>query len=407
MKQAWILAFLLLGCGPTEDRRGLERRPVAPKSDGGWVRLPLDAQAQRGAAKLWLGDAEGQPVPFLRERDGLWEARALDLDRLLLGQDAAGRPTAEFVLRVPATWRIRDREHLRIELDLSGLAPWVCQAEVQRRLEGGTFLGLTRESPLHVHDLGGAAGASRTLVVPWDAQHYRITLVPAVGKAPFIRSLRVVAATEPRELEADQVLAPAEAKREVGSGGERWTLKLPAEERVVGLEVALHPPAAPLRPGVSLPGDGQPGSAPARDLQVQGLVWNLPALDSQANRLGFDPVSTDRLALSLPAGARLRDAKVLVRREVLLFPAEAGRPYYLHLGGGTKTAPGDLGALPPSRTVYARDPMVLGPPEPDPQGVPRLVTFSERTRPWLPWAAGLAVLLLGGYAVTLFRPKGE
>jgi hypothetical protein len=404
MKHAWILALLVLGCAPMEDRSGLVRRPVAPKSDSGWVRLPLDAEAQRGAAKLWLGDAEGHPVPFLRERDGLWESRALDLDRLLLGQDQAGRPTAEFLLRIPATWRIRDREHLRIELDLAGQAPWVCRAEVQRRLEGGDFLGLPRESPLHVHDLGNTAGASRALVVPWDAQHYRITLYSALGKAPTIRSLRVVAATEAGEMEADQALAPAEAKREMAPGGvERWTLKLPAEERVVGMDLNLHSPAAPLQPALSIPAEEKKGGRPAVPLPAQGLVWNLPALDSRATRLAVAPVSTDRLTLTLPSGARLKDVKILVRREVLIFPIEAGRPYFLHLGGGTKAAPGDLGALPPSRLVYARDPLKLGPAEPDPQGVPRLITFSERTRPWLPWAAGLAAAALAWYAWKLFK----
>jgi len=405
MKQAWILAFLLLGCGPREDRDGLVRRPVAPKSDSGWVRLPLDAEAQRRAGSLWLGDAEGHPVPFLRERDGLWESRSLDLDRLLLGQDAAGEPTAEFLIRIPATWRIRDREHLRIELDLAGQAPWVCRAEVQRRLEGGAFLGLPRESPLHVHDLGPGAGASRALVVPWDAQHFRITLHPALGKAPTIRSLRVVASTEATEMEPDQIVAPADAKREFGAGGiERWLLKLPGEERVVGVDLILHPPAAPLQPMLSIPAEEKKeGGRPARILPVQGLVWNLPALESRATRLAVAPTLTDRLALALPAGARLQDVKILVRREALIFPAEAGRPYYLHLGGGTKTAPGDLGALPPSRLVYARDPLKLGAAEADPQGVPRLITFSQRTRPWLPWAAALAAAALAWYAWRLFK----
>ena len=144
-----------------------------------------------------------------------------------------------------------------------------------------------------------------------------------------------------------------------------------------------------------------------RVLPVQGLLWNLPALDSRATRLSIQPVPTDRLGLELPSGARLQEVKLLVRREVLIFPAEAGRPYFLHLGGLIKPAPGDLGALPPSRLIYAKDPLRLGPPEPDPQGLGRTITFAERSRPWLPWGAGLAVLLLMFYAWRLFRPGGE
>ena len=89
-------------------------------------------------------------------------------------------------------------------------------------------------------------------------------------------------------------------------------------------------------------------------LPVQGLVWNLPALHSQATRLSLEPVVTDRLELALPEGAQLARMKLLVRRKVLIFPAEAGRPYFLHTGGRSRPAPGQLEALPASSRALKR-----------------------------------------------------
>jgi hypothetical protein len=109
--------------------------------------------------------------------------------------------------------------------------------------------------------------------------------------------------------------------------------------------------------------------------------------------------------LSLPEGARLDSLKLLIRHEVLLFPAEAGKTYFLHVGGRIKQAPGSLAALPDSsRAVYAQEPLRLGPSEADPHGLPLLIEGAERTRPWLVWVAGLAVLILGYSAWRLLKP---
>ena len=95
--------------------------------------------------------------------------------------------------------------------------------------------------------------------------------------------------------------------------------------------------------------------------------------------------------------------KLLLRREALLFPAEASKPYYLHFGGRAKQAPGNLGALPSSRMVYGRNPLKLMPPEADPQGIGILLVKGEQTRPWLAWVVGLLVLVLGFAAFKLLR----
>jgi len=69
-----------------------------------------------------------------------------------------------------------------------------------------------------------------------------------------------------------------------------------------------------------------------------------------------------------------------------------------------KRAPGSLAALPDSsRAVYAQKPLSLGAEEADSQGLPRLIQGAERTRPWLVWVAGLAVLVLGFFAWKLLK----
>jgi len=125
--------------------------------------------------------------------------------------------------------------------------------------------------------------------------------------------------------------------------------------------------------------------------------------------VSLDPITTDHLHLRLPEGARPESVKLLVRRDVLLFPAEAGASYFLHLGGQVKHAPGNLSALPDSsRALYQRQALKLLAAERDPFGLPRKIELPDRSLPWLPWAAGLAVIALGFAAWKLLKgPPGE
>jgi hypothetical protein len=401
-----MLVILAAACAPKEDRSHLVRRPVTAAPENGWARLPLDGTAQLAYPDLWLSDAEGISIPFEVEREGLWQPRQLALDHLLLGRDAQERPTAEFTLKFPEGWQVRDREHLKLDLALEGAAPWVCRVEVERRLKDGAYLRLERDSPLYLYDLGLDAG-QRDFYVPWDGQSYRITLVATQGKAPKIAGVTVTASTRPEELQADETAAPRVEKAST-AGREAWTLRLDAPQRIVGADVLLKPPVAPVQPVFEgLPPDKPSAQAAGPSwISSQGLVWNLPALGTRATRVAVGPVVTDRLLLSLPEGARLDTVKLLVRREVLLFPAEAGRTYYLHTGGRVKQAPGSLSALPESsRAVYARKPLQLGAGESDPHGLPILIQGAERTRPWLAWVAGLAVAVLGFFAWRLLKAK--
>jgi hypothetical protein len=97
---------------------------------------------------------------------------------------------------------------------------------------------------------------------------------------------------------------------------------------------------------------------------------------------------------------------VLVRHSVLIFPAEAGKAYVLHGGGQRRLAPGDLGLLPSSRLVYTREPLQLGVPEVDPDGLAIPVDPGQQSRPWLAWVVGLVVLALGFAGFKLLKGGG-
>jgi hypothetical protein len=232
------------------------------------------------------------------------------------------------------------------------------------------------------------AEGKRGFYIPWEAQTYRVTLVATQGAAPKITGLTLTASTRPEELQADQVVGPRVERTEKST--ESWALKLDAAQRIVGADVLLKPPVAPVQPQFTAKLEEYErtsrSSRTIREAWVasEGLLWNLPALGTKATRVSLGPVVTDQLDLTLPEGARLDSVKLLIRREVLLFPAEAGKTYFLHTGGRVKRAPGSLAAL---------------------QGLPILIQGSERTRPWLPWVAGLAVLLLGFFAWKLLKTK--
>lgn len=405
MKRLALASLLLLvACGAPKDREPLRRKAITPASVGGWARLPLDREAQNAFPDLWLSDAQGHRVPYLVERDGLWQPRDLELENLAMGKDAEGRPTAEFVLKFPQGWQVREREQLRILLDLEGSAPWVCRVDVNRRQEGGTPITLQRDTPLHVFDLGDS-GRHASFSVPWDFKIYRLTLNPVQGIPPRIKGVRVTATTEPSARAEDAAVTP----RMEALGTREWKLSLDGPDRIIGAEITLNPPVAPVAPvflRMVKPGPGERDSAANRERIVPcaGLLWNLPALNTASTRVNLDPLTADALHLRLPEGATPGTVKLLVRREVLLFPAEAGHGYFLHMGGQVQKAPGNLSALPDSsRALYQRDPLKLGAGEADPQGVPKAIQPLERTRPWLPWIAGLAVIAMGFMAWSLFR----
>lgn len=395
MKTATALLLLLALACAREDRASLQRRPIPATTASGWARLPLDAPSQRQLKGAWIGDAAGRSVPFLEAREGLWEARSLPLEHLLTGKDSAGHPTVEFMLKLPEGWQVGERESIRLDFDLDGRAPWVAQVKAERQREGSAFIAYDPTSPLHLYDLA-PSGSRRSLDLPWDGERYRLTLFASQGQAPRIRSLSVRAETRPEALEAE--LALDVMLRPEPHRPQTWRLSLPDTERLVGLDLVLAPPAAPLRPELHV------GEGPNETEWYGGdLVWNLPALNTRSTRIALAPLQARTLTLTLPEGAIPQSARILVRRQTLLFPAEAGRPYFLHLGGEVKPAPGSLGALPTVRTLAQRTPLTLGPAEPDDQGLPHREGADQRARPWMLWIAGLALVVLGAVAWRLFQ----
>jgi hypothetical protein len=390
------IALLLLTACAREDRASLQRRPISPAPASGWARLNLDAEAQRRLSGAWIGDAAGHSIPFEEAREGLWEPRTLSLEHLLTGKDAAGHPVAEFSLKLPEGWQVGERESLRLELDLEGQTPWVARVKAERKRDNGGFIAYDRESPLYLYDLS-PSGRRHALDLPWDGHRYRITLLASQGVAPRIRSLSVQAQTRPEALETELAL-DGTLTAEPGKP-HTWRVTLPETQRVVGLDLLLAPPVAPLRPEIRI------GEGPETDPGYYGgdLVWNLPALNTKSTRIALSPVLAKTLTLTLPEGATPQSVRILVRRQTLLFPAEAGQPYALHLGGELKPAPGSLGALPSIRTLAATTPLVLRAAEPDDQGIPHRETTDQRARPWMPWVAGLALLVLGATAWRLFQ----
>jgi hypothetical protein len=395
-RAAALLLLLSLACS-REDRASLNRRSISPAPASGWARLPLDADAQRQRAGAWIGDAAGRSIPFLEAREGLWESRSLTLEHLLTGKDAEGRPTAEFSLKLPEGWQVGERESLKLELDLEGAAPWVVQVKVERQREGGAFLAYEPASPVHLYDLS-PSGNRRSLDLPWDGQRYRLTLLASQGTAPRIRGLSARAETRPEALEAELAL-DGTLTTEAGKP-HTWRLSLPESERIVGLDLLLASPAAPLRPDIRL----SEGPEDLRDYYCSDLVWNLPALNTKATRIALAPTQARTLTLTLPEGATPQSARILVRRQTLLFPAEAGQAYGLHLGGEMKPAPGNLGVLPSIRALATKAPLALGPREPDDQGLPHREGAGQRARTWMPWMAGLALLVLGYATWRLMAP---
>lgn len=385
------LLFLALACA-REDASGLRRRSISPPPASGWARMVLDSVALADPRGIWISDAAGRSVPFLQAREALWAPQPLDLDRPVFGTDAQGRPTAEFGLKLPEGWRVGERARLRLDLDLEGEAPWVATVSAARQRAAGAFLAFDDPAPAHLYDLG-ASGRRFRLELPWDGERYRLTLLADQGRPPRITGLRASAETGPEALEPERAVeVPLEP---LPGQPQTWRLTLPRPDRIAGLDLLLVPPAAPLR--IEAAFDAAP-LAPVPD-----PIWNLPALGSRASRIPLPPTLARQVTLRLPDGARPQSATLRIRRPVLLFPAEAGQAYALHLGGQARPAPGDLGALPSSRLLLAGPTLALGPEAPDPEGLPRRVEPGERARPWMPWLAGAAVLALALAAWRLLR----
>lgn len=378
------------------------RQSIAPAPASGWSRIVVDDD---GADGLWISDAQGRSVPFLRESEVRWSELPLAVLHPLWGRDGQGRPTGAFTLRAPEGFRAGDREQARLAFDLSGAGPWVCRVELARRGDGGAFVTLD-DAPRYLYDLGPDRRAD-ALTVPWDGNDWRVTLVPVQGAAPKLLGLSASACTLPSDLAPDGSLPLAFVPAVKGDGFDGHPhADLGALRRLASVDLVLAPPAAPVPVGLEAV-EPVPGSAPQVRILGSAELWNLPALDTRRTRIAVDGEAR-LLRLDLPAGVVLQSATASYRHRRLFFPAEAGQAYVLHSGGVPQAAPGSLQALPASsRAFYAGASLALGAPETDPGAQTRAQALAAdpgaRLRRWLPWGVGALVLLLGAWGASLLR----
>lgn len=146
---------------------------------------------------------------------------------------------------------------------------------------------------------------------------------------------------------------------------------------------------------------------PPRPLSHDGALWALPGLDSTSTTLELNtPFLGGDLLLALPSGAEPMAVEAICGLDSLVFPAEAGRMYYLHAGGGVLAAPGELQKLlatfHPERETPRR---TMGAAEPDPHAVaPEAPTPWERWKGAWPYVIGALTLVLALAAARLLKP---
>ena len=395
----FLLASLLPAQQPT-------RRAITPSSRNGWARVVVDDD---GADGIWIGDAEGRSVPFLWEADAHWASIPLGTAHAVWGKDAKGLSTGAFTLQAPQGFTRGDREQVKLDFALQASAtPWACRVEVARRADGGAFVAVD-DAPRFLYDLGTDRRAA-SITIPWDADDWRVTLVPVQGAAPKLLGVSASACTLPSELRADEIRpVPVPAGKDHGQTTELawWHLALPSPARMTALQVHLRPPVAPVEISVlaSAPPPLPLGGGAEAERQIgSASLWNLPALGTEASRVSLDGSSVHGLRLLAPPSVEVEGIAALIRHRRLFFPAEAGKTYFLHEGGLAKAAPGSLGELPASsRAFYEGQPLALGAPEADPQAAVAAADPAAKLRRWLPWGVGALVLLLGLWGVRLLK----
>lgn len=379
-----------------------QRRAITPSVQNGWARVVVDDD---GAGGIWIGDAEGHSVPFLWEADAHWSAIPLAVAHPVWGKDAKGQPTGAFSLQAPNGFARGDREQVKLDLSLqTSQAPWACRVEVARRSDGASFVALD-DTPRFIYDLGPDRRTA-SITIPWDADDWRVTLIPVQGAAPKLMGVSASACTLPSELKPD---AAVELRPEgAGSNPERSNsrrfqyARMP-RARLVGLELLVKAPTAPVQAMISAAVPPLDGKGLMAEPLGSGEVWNLPALGTLQTHIPLE-ATADRLWIDLPDGVDVDKATALIRHRRLFFPAEAGKAYFLHEGGLAKVAPGSLGELPASsRAFYAGAPLALGTAEADPQAVVAAADPAAKLRRWLPWGVGALVLLLGLWGLRLLK----
>lgn len=402
MSRGRRLVVVTLGLATLAAGAGAEpwRAAVTPPPEGGWQRLVLTREAQRDAESLWLSGVDGRPTPFLRLEALPSRFEPVELAGLLLGRDESGFATAEMAPVRPSAET--ESRALRFRFDVAADEPWVARLEVTRRSGDGEWI--VRDGPaLWLHDLG-AASRRLEAFVQWDGERYRLRLLPLEGAALELRGLSAETDAIASAARFEEELPLAVEALEPTRAESRWRLRLPERDRVRAIELDLEPPVAPLTVLLRRPGKerGVPGPLVGR-----GSVWNLPALDAESGDVDLSrPTLLGELELWAPTGVRVTAARARIRREILVFPAGEGERLILHGGGdGVREAAGSLASLRIGSDLLEREPLLLGGPEPDPDGVRTAPTWEDRLRKILVPAVALVALALALLAWRLFRAE--
>lgn len=392
-----LLALMLAAASLSA--QGPVRRAIAPSPSNGWARIVVEDD---GADGIWIGDAGGRSVPFLWETDARWSTLPLQTVHPIFGRDAKGQPTAAFTLRAPEGFSRGDREQVKLAFSLAAAAtPWSCRVEVARRGDGGAFITL-EDGNRFLYDFGGDRRAT-FVTIPWDADDYRVTLIPTQGAAPKLLGAEASACTVPAELSADACVSLALGTPVRVNGQMAMDAALPGPRRLAGVEVVLQAPVAPVHVSLSALRRSSDGKEEEASPLGGAELWNLPALDTRSTRIALDGTA-ERLRLHLPDGVAAASAAAFIRHRRLFFPVEAGQAYFLHAGGLAQVAPGSLGELPASsRAFYTGTALALGAAEVDPQSVTAAPDPAATLRRGLPWGVGALVLLMGLWGLRLLR----
>jgi len=413
--KAALLFVCLVGVAWAETEQPF-RRPLSPVVLGGWTQVQLDAEAQRHADSLWLADAEGRPVPFLRESEASGKDVPLTVRDFVTGRDDAGNVTAEFVLTRPDGRPVEQRESMRLiapgalgvmldtrkqmrvtlEVDASG--PWAADVAVAFDQFGQGWVN--EDQPRQIYDFG--AGERRLeFKVRRIAPKWRVRLTALRGEIRGVRAVQVRAEGLPGPL------STLRSALGVARDEDRWTLTSPRGAlRVHAVHLQLRGTVAPVRAELFRI-DGEAEAKDERETWVaSGLVWEMPGLGSRAGEVRLTPPAlAERFRLKLPSGVEVVQAEAEFAGESLWFVAEKKVDYFLHFASEKQIAPGNLAALPPVLDGALPDFLPIGPPEPDPYGKPLREDISVVLKRWLPWIVALAVAVLTGVALRLLLPQ--
>lgn len=311
-----LIPLFFIQCKP-KVRQNAQCKSLPKLEQDAWVRVLLDRECQVALPNLEILNRDKQPRPFLMESRNLWPDIELSFEKPNLGMDGRGDPTVELTLQYPSGIQRRNREHLRFQLDLEGMSPWLCHVDIHRRNAGGQPITLQTEEALQIYDFGEGV-QHLDVIVPWDHDIYRLTLRNRQGALPRFKNFKVTAFTDPLYRREE-----SRVKAKLVKNHEGYSLELPQKEPVAG--AILHLAAGSQITLPILTPEGQ------TSLPIEKRIWNLPKQDTRSAQLRWPVIQTRRMQLKLSPKATLEQVELIIHRPILIFHAKANEEYHLRL----------------------------------------------------------------------------